>query len=1344
METRRVGSASWAALAALLSSAAPAAGAAAAATPVSADVTADTTWTKAGSPYVVSANVAVAAGVTLTLAPGAVVQFAQDVALTVRGTLSAAGTAADPITFTGTAATAGWWTGLVFAGASGAPTAGSVLDHVLVQYAGWNGASVDASYSRITVSNSSIQDGIGDGIHGGPQGVADVSATGFSRNTGHAIRFDDGSVNPVLSGLTATANGTDAVAFGAGQLSGPHLWAAAGLPYHVLGDLVVATGGALTVAPGVRVNFEHAVGITANGPIVALGLPQAPILFTASNMAASAHWAGLTIAGTSGAPNLGSDLAWVTVENGGWLTADVALRYAQLRLRNATVKGSSQDGLRAGVGSTLEVSGTAFASNAGYAVVLDDASIDPSLAALTFTGNGHDGVAVGAGTVAADQRWEAAAGTYFVRGNVTVGPGASLTVEPGVTVALDPTIGFTVNGTLLAGGTAAAPIRFTSSNGLPGGWDGIHIAGSTAAGAPQNAGSVLDQVILENGGWNGSILALDHARATVTNAVVQGSSSDGVRVSNAAGTVIDLAQIAGNGGGANYGVRNDTPTAGATAPYGGSVAATHVWWGSASGPLDTACNPAGGGSRVTAGVEYLPFLAAATDTAGAAAPVAALSVSLSPQRWYAPADGVTRVWVQLTVRTGDGLPAPGRTVRMSSSLGTVVDGGVSDVAGQTLAYLTSTQVGEAVLTATLEGAATCQPVHSATSRVTFTTVPDDPYLGAAAPYLTGDIEIGPEPITTGVPGYVRAKFTNPGTAAVKIDASFGIAQLGIGLTFGPVGATSITVPALGSGWAQVPWTPLVPGHQCVQLQYTVAAVPAAGKVVQAAGADPTAQHNVDAKGGALCSLGEGNSLDKARRITNAGQKVGGKVTETTSVQWAAFGYILDFNYDTYGVSILALQGDPPTLDYRRYAMVETFPFTPMTATAAVPQALADATNAVVAAALDVRGKMKATQDSLDRRGGASAAGDQFWASQQTAAYIHYKHALGTAFGVLADKIDAYVAAAQAAGIPDLTMTPAMAAAWIAELQTTGWDAPAIQAGNVLRLSAADMEQLRRDVIAAGPDPLVGDALASMQALSGPYRDLGQALLGAQVFQPTPGLTVGGGTGLVGGPGHPLATVPAPSNLVRLYPTASTFTVGNPLTSTATIDLVPRPVDLAPDWSAQVTPARVTLGPGQQATATLTLRPGGPVPQGSRPRVAVEAFSGGALLGGVVTDVVAPGFVAMPDTCDAAASLGEGATCTCSLECGGAMMCVPTGTTSQCLVQCDTTSPTCPHASQTCTAVASGTNAGVCTPAWSSSGAQGGSSKGCGCSTGTADAAWPLLLFLAWPLRRRRPGRRSAT
>ena len=82
-------------------------------------ITEDTVWTKAGSPYIVTCNVAVVENVTLTIRPGVTVKFDKDIALLIDGTLIAKGIDTEKIIFTSNGdPVAGYWGFISFSDSS--------------------------------------------------------------------------------------------------------------------------------------------------------------------------------------------------------------------------------------------------------------------------------------------------------------------------------------------------------------------------------------------------------------------------------------------------------------------------------------------------------------------------------------------------------------------------------------------------------------------------------------------------------------------------------------------------------------------------------------------------------------------------------------------------------------------------------------------------------------------------------------------------------------------------------------------------------------------------------------------------------------------------------------------------------------------------------------------------------------------------------------------------------------------------------------------------------------------------------------------------------------------------
>jgi hypothetical protein len=119
---------------------------AAAQTNVSGFINANTTWTLAGSPYIVVGNALLVHGYTLTIDPGVVVKFDSAKALQIDGELIAVGTPANRITFTTNQVnpTPGDWSKIQFSDTSvdavydiaGNYVSGSIMRYCDVSYAG--------------------------------------------------------------------------------------------------------------------------------------------------------------------------------------------------------------------------------------------------------------------------------------------------------------------------------------------------------------------------------------------------------------------------------------------------------------------------------------------------------------------------------------------------------------------------------------------------------------------------------------------------------------------------------------------------------------------------------------------------------------------------------------------------------------------------------------------------------------------------------------------------------------------------------------------------------------------------------------------------------------------------------------------------------------------------------------------------------------------------------------------------------------------------------------------------------------------------------------------------------
>jgi len=301
-------------------------------TSVSADTTvggiidADTVWTTAGSPYIVTSNITVKgtdgpdAISTLTIEPGVIVKFNSYKSLeigassVVPGALNAQGSITEPIVFTSSQAnpSPGDWYYVRFSNT--ADDATSVMTHCVVEYGGYNNGAIYLDQASPTLNHVTVRDSKSSGIKiqtgeptienctflssqnydlyytgtvGGSVSGSTINsgiyllATGNVSFSGNTIAYNDSfpikiypdNVGSLVSSSTFNNVGVSSiiqVTSSGRTISHDATWTAA-VPYAIAGDLTVkGTDGpdgitTLTIEPGAVVKFSASASMNIGG-----------------------------------------------------------------------------------------------------------------------------------------------------------------------------------------------------------------------------------------------------------------------------------------------------------------------------------------------------------------------------------------------------------------------------------------------------------------------------------------------------------------------------------------------------------------------------------------------------------------------------------------------------------------------------------------------------------------------------------------------------------------------------------------------------------------------------------------------------------------------------------------------------------------------------------------------------------------------------------------------------------------------------------------------------------------------------------------------------------------------
>jgi len=424
------------------------------------NISTNTTFTAANSPYVIVNSVEVSPGITLTVQPGVIVKFNSGTYLHVRGTLNANGAS-----FTGNAGvTKGFWDG-IYVSYEYYETGNVNLNKCTVEYA----SNLYVRKGQLTL-HGCIVNNLSGTVRISNQGTLNIDSTKISNTNFPLTYYGAGTINPG-NDIRLTDNTYNYVDIDFSEVTSLFWLKNFGYPYFNDNSIQVRAAGTLLIDPGVDLQ-EQNTEITVYGKIKAVGKKNNPIVF--ERTPTSSYWTGINILNSSvdsacvmrncvfkNANYENESYCAIEIENASPLID--SCRFTG-NVFNTKIYGNSKPVIsNCAFGPSTRINGEAYN-------VLVDMSASPVFTndSLQFNASEIRAIGLKGSTVTGHAQLKKLSFiglnniSYCLYDNTTIVDTASVVIDPGVVIKCrDGNSLITANGTLTGLGTIAEPIVFT-------------------------------------------------------------------------------------------------------------------------------------------------------------------------------------------------------------------------------------------------------------------------------------------------------------------------------------------------------------------------------------------------------------------------------------------------------------------------------------------------------------------------------------------------------------------------------------------------------------------------------------------------------------------------------------------------------------------------------------------------------------------------------------------------------------------------------------------------------------------------------------------------------------------
>ncbi|MEO0077929.1 MAG: Ig-like domain-containing protein [candidate division WOR-3 bacterium] len=450
-------------------------------------IAAPETWTAAGNPHVVEADLSVET--RLVLEPGVVVLVADRAVISAGSRYPAAivcrGRPDSSIIITALSSNPGpgAWQGIELL--SNCSPDSSVFEYCTVEYGGGNGRSlVYSDGARPVLKNCVLRHSAGSGVVATRRGFGLFTDNVVSDCAGFPVSVDAGSASTIGPNNNFTGNALRGIEVAGGRITVSTNWPNRFLPYCITSTVTVAgdSNPLLTIAAGCSLLFADSVrlriGAGAPGGIAADGSYGRIVFGPLSSAPTPGSWRGIEFWEKTDISR--TVLRFCQVEYAGIAgSAAVACYSAPVTLTGCCIRQGAGDGLVCINCGFSRLEYDTVVGCAGYPLRTGAAFVASLGVGNFFTGNGRDSILVLGGTITRNAQWRHHGVPYSIKGMVEVGSTDEpvLTIDPGVRLCFTDSglaVGRRYPATLTAVGLPDS-IVFTGAEAVPGFWRGVEL-----------------------------------------------------------------------------------------------------------------------------------------------------------------------------------------------------------------------------------------------------------------------------------------------------------------------------------------------------------------------------------------------------------------------------------------------------------------------------------------------------------------------------------------------------------------------------------------------------------------------------------------------------------------------------------------------------------------------------------------------------------------------------------------------------------------------------------------------------------------------------------------------------